>query len=61
MDGSGFNGTIYKTTVGIGSTSVTQMAVLFVTSYNDSSLSPGQISNYDGLCGLSPAVLSTNA
>ena len=49
------NGTIYTTTVKIGTVSVTGMKVLMVTSFKDSSITNSlQVTAYDGLCGLTP-------
>jgi len=56
-DGSTFSGTIYTTSVYVGSslTAVTTMKAIFVTTYKDPTVAT--VSPFDGLCGLTPKSL----
>lgn len=57
LDGSGVSGHVFNTTITLGSKVATQMPVLMVSS----STNFDTVAEYDGLCGLSESVLSTNA
>jgi hypothetical protein len=60
-DGSHMKGLIYNTTVWLGTATATSVAALFVTDYKDTTIEAGKLSDYDGICGLTPKVVSTGA